>query len=165
MGPAEDKLTKVLAKNFPSLLPAARNPADDDDAVVAATLSPGGSTIGLESMSGAIEGWVRKLAQNAAKMVEPIPGTTAGRRGPRGPLGLERGRGGGDLIELNDAFEIGEDEEDNVEETQRGRARPNNIIVSGRVAAIEVSPGLVREKAYFGLREDESKGDKKTKGE
>lgn len=165
MGPSEDKLTKVLAKNFPSLLPTTRNPADDDDAVLAAALSPGGSTAGLESMSGAIEGWVRKLAHNAAKMVEPMPGTTGGRRVPKGALGLEQERGGGDLIELNDAFEIGGDEEDSTEEAQRGRVRPNIIIGSGRVEAVVASPGPTREKAYFGLREDDSKGEKKTKGE
>lgn len=160
LGPSEDKLTKVLAKNFPGLLPAPRNPSDDDETVIAAASSPGGNTIGLEQMGGAIEGWVRKLASNAAKMVEPAAGAQAGKRGPGSDaLGLGQGRGAGDLIELNDAFEIGIDEDEEIEERHRGRGRPDGSTWAAGQHAV------VKDRAYFGLREDEPRGGRKKKGE
>jgi len=74
-------------------------------------------------MGGAIEVWVRKMARSAAKAVEPTtPHTQAARR-----TGLGVGLGPGDLIELNDAFELGTDDDDDLmasEDTERGRRRP-----------------------------------------
>lgn len=48
-----------------------------------------------------------------------------------GPAGLGAGSGVGDLIELTDAFEIGEDEDGVEEEVGRGRAFQDGHEVSG----------------------------------
>lgn len=83
-GPAPDGLNKL----FPKVAPRT---SFESEASTAST--------GLENVGGAIEGWVRKLATKAA----------AGVQSPA------RGRGGtsgiGDLIELTNAFELGEEDE------------------------------------------------------
>lgn len=130
-GPADDKLSKVIAKHLPGILPSAvpLYEEDDHDAPSSGVLSPSNrlsassSVVGLENMGGAIEGWVRKLARTAAKAVEPTtPQVQAARR-----TGLGVGLGPGDLIELNDAFEFETDEEDSgvvdSHDSERGRTR------------------------------------------
>lgn len=117
-GPAEDKLTKVLRKNIPNLVPSnvPREDYDDEDDSLRA------AGAGIEALGGAIEGWARKLAKTAAKALEQ-PAPSRGARQQRQKLGL--GSSGGDLIELSNAFEIGLDDEieDAEEEQMRGRAR------------------------------------------
>ena len=117
-------LDQVLGKHLPSIAPPSNTLLEDE--FEDHSLNSGK---GLENVGVAIEGWVKKIAKQAAKAVEqpqqrqkPIA-TTQTRR----ELGISTTSGGGDLIELSNAFEIGEDEvdeEDRYEEAlQRGRAR------------------------------------------
>ena len=52
-------------------------------------------TSGLENVGNAIEGWVRKIATRAAAIVESAPGISS--------------IANGDLIELTDGLELGDD--------------------------------------------------------
>jgi len=113
-GPAGDKLNKVFAKHLPNVAPPDQSPFEDDDGVGMSLSST--NTINLENVGGAIEGWVRKLANTAAKAVEPTLAVPQLGKG----VGRGVGLGPGDLIELNDAFELGDDED--MPEVQRGRA-------------------------------------------
>lgn len=126
-GPAEDKLHKAIAKHLPGILPTAVPLYEEIDADTPSglrspsnRLSASSSVVGLENMGGAIEGWVRKIARSAAKAVEPAtPQAQAARR-----TGLGVGLGPGDLIELNEAFELETDEEDQAGDyAERGRTR------------------------------------------
>ena len=102
-GPGQDGLNKLFAKHLPDV-----NPRTSWDSESSHT--SGGT--GIENVGGAIEGWMRKLATKAAQTVhQPSPG-----------LG---GRSGiGDLIELEDAFEIqGEREGDEEDEVDDGDER------------------------------------------
>lgn len=83
-GPAPDGLNKLFSKVAP------RN-SFESEASTAST--------GLENVGGAIEGWVRKIATKAAARVQS-PATGRG-----GTSGI------GDLIELTNAFELGEEDE------------------------------------------------------
>ncbi|KAI9791179.1 MAG: hypothetical protein M1835_000496 [Candelina submexicana] len=84
-GPEQDGLNRLFAAHLPSVAPR-----ESFESTTSA------SSTGLENVGGAIEGWVRKIATKAATIVEGTP--TKGR--------VE----GGDLIELSDAFEIGDEE-------------------------------------------------------
>ena len=87
-GPAQDGLNKLFAKHLPDVAPRSSFES------INSTSSHGN---GMENLSGAVEGWVRKLATKAAHTVQPGP--AAGRSGV------------GEVIELSeDAFEIGNDE-------------------------------------------------------
>jgi len=89
-GPAQDGLNKLFASHLPNVAPRSSFES------VHSSSSHGN---GIENLGGAVEGWVRKLASKAANKVQPST--------PGGSSGV------GDLIELSeDAFEIGEDEED-----------------------------------------------------
>lgn len=86
-GPAQDGLNKLFASHLPNVAPRT--------SFESATSA---SSAGIENVGGAIEGWVRKLATKAAARVQsPAPGGTSGI---------------GDLIELTDAFELGDDNDD-----------------------------------------------------
>ena len=88
-GPAQDGLSKLLAKHLPDVAPRSS---------FESTHSSSSHSNGIENIGGAVEGWVRKLAAKAANTVQPPP--------PGGTSGV------GDLIELSeDAFEIGSDDE------------------------------------------------------
>ena len=89
-GPAQDGLNKLFAPHLPNIAPRASFESE-----VSTTSSATGT--GIETVGGAIEGWVRKIAGKAAGAI----GTP--------PL---KGRGAGDLIELVDAFELDESGED-----------------------------------------------------
>ena len=83
-GPAQDGLNRMLAAHLPNVAPRASFESTTSN-----------SSTGIENVGGAIEGWVRKLASRAAKSVQaPVTGGKAGT---------------GDLIELSDAFEVGDD--------------------------------------------------------
>lgn len=86
-GPAQDGLNKLFASHLPNVVPRTSFES-----------TTSASSAGIENVGGAIEGWVRKLATKAAARVQsPAPG----------------GRSGiGDLIELTDAFEPGDDIDD-----------------------------------------------------
>lgn len=84
-GPAQDGLNKLFASHLPNVAPRTSFES-----------TTSASSAGIENVGGAIEGWVRKLATKAVGRVQsPAPG----------------GRSGiGDLIELTDAFELGDDD-------------------------------------------------------
>ncbi|KAI9652218.1 MAG: hypothetical protein M1831_007127 [Alyxoria varia] len=118
-------LDQKLSKHFPKLAaPAEGNAEDEYD-----EHSPYGGFVTFENVGGAIEGWMRKLAKNAAKAVEPpAQRPTVSRTQKDLGLGISGSQvtGDGDLIELSNAFEIGDDEldeEDKMDDPQRGRAR------------------------------------------
>ena len=107
-------LDQVITKRLPSLVPPSQPPTEDDEAEFGT--SPAARS--LENVGGAIEGWVRKIAKSAAKAVEAQPSATQGQR----DLGFRHGSD--DIIEMSNAFEIGEDDlddEDRIEEQRRGR--------------------------------------------
>lgn len=80
----------------------------------------GGRALDFENVGHAIEGWVRKVASRASNMLsEPLSSSAAG-RGSAVPVIGAVGSDLGDLIELrDDAFEIGDDNE----ESEGGRGR------------------------------------------
>ena len=89
-GPAQDGLNKLFASHLPNLAPRSS---------FESLHSASSHGNGIETLSGAVEGWVRKLATKASHRIQP--GTPGG------------GSGVGDLIELSeDVFEIGEDEDE-----------------------------------------------------
>ncbi|KAF2835244.1 carbohydrate-binding module family 50 protein [Patellaria atrata CBS 101060] len=133
-GPAQNnKVENFLAKHLPDVAPPPNQTVFTPwtpglgDLSEFDTLSGAGqvgsSTAGtgagvgfdLENVGGAIEGWVRKMATKATKVMEPTGNT---QRSGLSVVGLGAGSGIGDLIELTDAFEIGGDEDD---EDRRGR--------------------------------------------
>lgn len=99
-GPAQDGLNKMFAAHLPNL---ARQASLE-------SLQPSSaySNGGIENVGGAIEGWVRKIATKAqTSLQQPVP---------RGNDGV------GDLIELSeDAFELGGDGSEEVDETDERR--------------------------------------------
>lgn len=108
-GPGEDKLSKA----FQRALPKFANPGQP---VFDETLEPEYTSSGaltptshaFENVGSTLEGWVRKMADRAAKVVEPpSPNLKLGRQ-----TGIRHG-GMGDLIELEDAFELGSNAGDN----------------------------------------------------
>ncbi|KAK3116811.1 hypothetical protein LTR53_002446 [Teratosphaeriaceae sp. CCFEE 6253] len=138
-GPAQDGLNKMFARHLPDVAPPRVQQSlltpemplytDHTDGELTPGLSTGaaspnllmmgggGKGVNLENVGGAIETWMRRMAGNAkGAMAAPE------RRGPaRASVGVP-GRGGagvGDLIEMTDEFEIGDEEED--EEDARGR--------------------------------------------
>ncbi|EOD51608.1 putative domain containing protein [Neofusicoccum parvum UCRNP2] len=121
----------------------------------------GGSSTGFdfEQVGGAIEGWMRKVATKASTLVPPAPltpgksGVTAADRQRAAGAGLGAAGMGGDindLIELTDAFEVGDDDEE--EETNRGRASSG----SGRRGPAD---GVRRREARSGTPSKGAKGD------
>jgi hypothetical protein len=125
-GPGQDSLNKLFAAHLPSVEPPPDQEyftpwapglldADSGRAVHGGSgaLTPsGGAGLDLQEIGGAIEGWVRKVGTQASKLLtEP---STPG-QGRRSAVPLIGAVGGdlGDLIELrDDAFEIGDWEED-----------------------------------------------------
>ena len=91
-GPAQDGLNKIFAKHLPDVAPRSSHESD---------ASESNHANGIDSVGGAVEGWVRKLASRAASTVQP---NAAGERT------LD-----GDLIELSetraDSREVEEVEE------------------------------------------------------
>jgi len=87
-GPAQDGLNKLFAAHLPNVAPR----SSFESTTTSSSSTAGG---GIENVGGAIEGWVRKLATRAATIIEPLPGAKCAP---------------GDLIELSDAFDLGEDE-------------------------------------------------------
>jgi len=87
-GPAQDGLNKLFAAHLPNVAP--RSSFESTTSTSSAAAGGGG----IENVGGAIEGWVRKLATRAATIIEPQPGL---------------GSGAGDLIELSDAFDLGDE--------------------------------------------------------
>lgn len=128
-GPAQDGLNKFFARHLPDVAPPRNQlalyqpeiPHHDDDPIPTSSSarvvnaaypnssagSAGGpSNLNLEHMGGAIESWVRRLA---SKATAPAADRQKAARASVGASG--KGAGGiGDLIEMTDEFEIGDDE-------------------------------------------------------
>lgn len=83
-GPAQDGLNKLFAAHLPDVAPRASFESVHSN-----------SSHGIENVGGAIEGWVRKIASRAKESVQP-PSYS--------PRSTE-----GELIELSDTFETGDD--------------------------------------------------------
>ncbi|KAF2261509.1 hypothetical protein CC78DRAFT_535606 [Lojkania enalia] len=138
-GPAQDGLNKLFASHLPNVAPPpgqeyftpwAPSLLDPDTGTTvqyggSGARTPIGSTgIDFQEVGGAIEGWMRKVASQASKMLtEP---STPG-QGKRSAVPIIGAVGGdlGDLIELrDDAFETGGDEGD------RGRSGRDDSLIS-----------------------------------
>lgn len=135
-GPAQDKFSRAVSKHLPSMAPPQEGVFYEEEE----ELFGNGSGQSLEQLGGAIEGWVRGLGKKVGDAVKnqqlpstPGMGRSSSKRrsvmGVGGPaesrgLGLSASSGGGDLIELSNAFEIGEDETlEEERDEQRGRRR------------------------------------------
>lgn len=91
-GPAQDGLNKMFAAHLPKLAPKTSSESIH-------STSSHGNTSGIENLGGALEGWVRKVANKASNSMQPS--------GPGGNLRE------GDLIELSeDAFGLNAGVED-----------------------------------------------------
>ncbi|KAL9051672.1 MAG: hypothetical protein Q9162_005881 [Coniocarpon cinnabarinum] len=139
-GPAQDKFTRAMSKHLPSMAPPQEGVFSEEDEEEA--YSPGGATP-LEQIGGQIEGWMRGVGKkiNEAYKTQQGPGgglavpsvpgmkrtNSRTKQGDEGPgLGLGS-TSGGDLIELSNAFEIGEEDWDAEDrfgmDGRRGRPR------------------------------------------
>ncbi|KAJ4400262.1 hypothetical protein N0V91_008827 [Didymella pomorum] len=131
-GPAQDGLNKMFAAHLPSMAPPpgqeyftpwAPSLLDADGTRSSGIVTPSGGDINFQEIGGAIEGWVRKVGSQAQKLLAE-PGTPGGRQKVVPGVGATGG-GLGDLIELqDDAFEIGDGEDD------RGRPREGLVVPS-----------------------------------
>lgn len=130
-GPAQDGLNKFFANHLPNVAPPANQHAlyqpdtplfiENLAGFLTPSLDPGPQSprINLENVGGAIESWVRKVATKASSALEP-----ADRREPTRTSGGYSGRGAGsvgDLIEMADSFDLGNEDEDSDDERDRGR--------------------------------------------
>ncbi|KAL2356489.1 hypothetical protein BJ546DRAFT_519082 [Cryomyces antarcticus] len=155
-GPAQDGLNKLFAKHLPDVAPPPNQqglylpdiPGYSDGTTTPLASGANSPGVHLGEVSGAIEGWVRKIASKAAHALEQPPGGD-GKRAARASVGMPGpGAGGvGDLIELADAFEIGGEDDDD-EEEQRGR-QGSAVMQS----PVESTRGLSRVQEDSGLRE------------
>ncbi|KAH7382557.1 hypothetical protein DE146DRAFT_231699 [Phaeosphaeria sp. MPI-PUGE-AT-0046c] len=141
-GPAQDGLNKKFAQYLPNMAPPpgqeyftpwAASLLDQESGVShqyggSGAITPiNGTGVDLQEIGGAIEGWMRKVGSQAQKILSE-PGTPG--QGKRSAVPVLGAVGGdlGDLIELqDDAFEIGDGEQD------RGRARGDDHLTSSNL--------------------------------
>ena len=83
-GPAQDGLNKLFAAHLPNVAPRASFESAHSN-----------SSHGIENVGGAIEGWMRKIANKAKESVQPPSHSSKSAVG--------------DLIELSDTFELADD--------------------------------------------------------
>ena len=162
-GPAQDGLNKMFAAHLPSMAPPPGQEyftpwapslldVDGTRGAGSGVVTPSGGDINFQEIGGAIEGWVRKVGSQAQKLLAE-PGTPGGRQKVVPGVGATGG-GLGDLIELqDDAFEIGDGEED------RGRPREGLVVPSinterstSRNSAVQESAS--RAKQFQSSRQD-----------
>ena len=163
-GPAQDGLNKVFAKHLPDVAPPGTQqqllspemPLYSDNPTPAASGASTpklGPNLNIENVGGAIESWMRRVAANAKTAMEAPERNKAARVSVGVP---GRGtRGIGDLIEMTDEFEIGDDEADD----EDGRGRQGSVVHVG-----PSSSGT----SYFegaGTRERSSRGGKNAKAD
>ncbi|KAL3475267.1 hypothetical protein BJX99DRAFT_229928 [Aspergillus californicus] len=107
-GPAMDGLSKFFAQHLPNLAPKQAPPTFDslngNASTVASSTAASSNSTSLDSIGGAVEGWVRKTVARAKSNLSDL------QQGPSNPqnhgIGQDTGRRGlGDLIELNDGVE------------------------------------------------------------
>ena len=117
-GPAQDSLNLFFAKHLPDVAPPRNQHSlyqpdlplfGDDITPLASGLStPSAGNKNLEHVGGAIEAWMRRVASKAKDAMEPQDRQRAARASVGAP---GKGAGGvGDLIEMTDEFEIGDDD-------------------------------------------------------
>ncbi|KAI5200931.1 hypothetical protein E4T39_05490 [Aureobasidium subglaciale] len=124
-GPAQDGLNKMFASHLPNVAPPPNQsnlylpdiPTYSDEPTL---FTPGlthaqSPSINIENVGAAVEGWMRKMAAKASTGAPPSQERGMANRG--GPSGI------GDLIEMAESFEIGEDDD---EEQHRGRQGSEN---------------------------------------
>jgi LysM repeat protein len=139
-GPAQDGLNKMFAGHLPNVAPPPNQvklylpeiPTYSDEPCI---FTPGlthaqSPAIKIENVGAAVEGWMRKMAAKASTALEP-PADRGGRdvASKGGPSGI------GDLIEMAESFEIGDDGEED-EEQHRGRQGSEN---DGRAPGVSSS--------------------------
>nr|POE54535.1 uncharacterized protein CFP56_41473 [Quercus suber] len=134
-GPAQDGLNKIFAKHLPDVAPPRHQhsllapeiplyttyptPAGSNFGS-GATTPNAGKPLNLENVGSQIESWMRRMATKATQSTERQQAvrTSVGAPG--------RGAGGiGDLIEMTDEFEIGDDGQD---ESDRRRGRQSTVV-------------------------------------
>ncbi|KAK3648926.1 hypothetical protein LTR56_003790 [Elasticomyces elasticus] len=168
-GPAQDGLNKMFAKHLPDVAPPRQQqnlltpemPLYTDDGGVITPMASGatspnlmmmgsGNGVSVGEMAGGIENWMRRMASNAKDAMAPPERVKAARASVGAP---GKGAGGvGDLIEMIDGFEIGEDEFDDHES---GRGRQGSVVHVGLEAAGSGTSGFgdvggVRERSMGG---------------
>jgi LysM repeat protein len=131
IGPGNERLTELFGAHLPSVAPPEHQTVftpwtpslmPETDGIARTAVDANGvpidtsAGIDLQDVGGAIESWVRKLAKKAATALETNPATASTTRskgkGNVGGQGLGLAGGIGDLIELVDAFEVGDGGED-----------------------------------------------------
>ncbi|KAF2235596.1 carbohydrate-binding module family 50 protein [Viridothelium virens] len=139
-------------------------------AYASGTSTPGlayGAGLNLEAVGGKIEGWMRKMATRTAAAWEAGQGGSARTHGAVGGTGAGGlvapgfGGAGTDLIEMNDAFEIGggsDDEEQREREAQRVQAQRGRQQAVGSTSGRE-SGSAVRPRARSGAGAGKGKED------
>ena len=138
-GPAQDSLNKNFAQYLPSVAPPpgqeyftpwapslldASTGTHSQRGGSGAVTPINGAGMDFQEIGGVIEGWVRKVGNQAQKLLTE-PGTPG--HGKRSAVPVLGAVGGdlGDLIELqDDAFEITDDER------ERGRSRTDDLLAS-----------------------------------
>jgi hypothetical protein len=125
-GPAQDGLNKMFASHLPSVAPPPgqeyftpwapslldAGPGTSSQHGGSGAVTPLGAGMDLQEIGGAIEGWVRKVGSQAQKMLSEPSTPGQGKRSAVPVLGAVGGDLS-DLIELrDDAFEIGDGEDD-----------------------------------------------------
>ncbi|KAI9662994.1 MAG: hypothetical protein M1821_008041 [Bathelium mastoideum] len=179
-GPAQDPLNKIFAPHLPNVAPPPNQQglyfphsamdADEEgglsgaSAYASGTSTPGayGNVLNLEAVGGKIEGWMRKMATRTAAAWEggQPPLRNAHGNSAAAFAGVMPGGGGTDLIELNDAFEIGGDDDEQQREREAARVQAQR----GRQQAVGSSSGReggsgVRSRARSGAGAAKGKED------
>ncbi|KAK4893582.1 hypothetical protein LTR27_008049 [Elasticomyces elasticus] len=173
-GPAQDGLNKMFAKHLPDVAPprqqqnllAPEMPLYTDEGGVITPMASGatspnlmmmgtGNGVSVGEMAGGIENWMRRMASNAKDAMAPPERVKAA----RASVGVEgRGKGGvGDLIEMTDEFEIGDDDDDvnDYGGEEGGRGRQGSVVHVGlepSSSATSYFDGGVRERSKGGKR-------------
>ncbi|CEL02359.1 hypothetical protein ASPCAL03530 [Aspergillus calidoustus] len=102
-GPAMDGLSKFFAQHLPNLAPKQPSPNFETLSGNSSTV-PSSNSTSLDSIGGAVEGWVRKMtarAKSGLSDLQPINSASQ----TIDPSQDNRRRGLGDLIELDDGME------------------------------------------------------------
>ncbi|KAK4959835.1 hypothetical protein LTR10_002723 [Elasticomyces elasticus] len=177
-GPGQDGLNKMFARHLPDVAPPRQQqnllspemPGYGDEGGVGTPSGSGkaspnlmmmgsGNGVTVGEMAGGIENWMRRMASNAKDAMAPPERVKAARASVGAP---GKGAGGvGDLIEMIDGFEIGEDEDhdegyDEVE-VEGGRGRQGSVVHVG------LEPSSSATSYFDGGARERSKGGKRGK--
>jgi hypothetical protein len=135
IGPAQDRLNELLGPHLPNVAPPPSQTVfttwspgirDEDltsflEANAASAVPVSGSPgagVDFHEMSGKVERWVRKTVKRAGSAYA-ASASAAQQKGVQS-MGMGAGSGVGDLIELTDAFEIGDELDDLIDVSQGG---------------------------------------------